>query len=78
MPIFDFHCTACQADFERLTKLSDPLPPCPACGSTAVERVLSRLAPAARSGELIASARRQAAREGHFSHYSRAERGKLK
>ena len=45
MPIFDFHCTACQAGFERLTKLSDPLPPCPTCGSTAVQRVLSRLFP---------------------------------
>jgi putative FmdB family regulatory protein len=78
MPMFDYHCTACQAGFERLMKLSDPLPACPACGATTVERILSRLAPVGKSGEIIASARKQAAREGHFSHYSKAERSKLR
>lgn len=77
MPIFDYHCSACGGDFERLMKLSDPAPVCPQCGAATVERVLSRLAPPGKTAGIVASARRQAAREGHFSHYSKAERGKL-
>ena len=79
MPIYDYHCRACQAGFELLVRGSSATPPaCPHCGSTELERQLSRVAPPGQSATLVARARRQAAAEGHFSHYSRAEKAKLK
>jgi putative FmdB family regulatory protein len=42
MPIYEFECTACQAVFDRLQKLSDPDPvDCPECGKPQVKRRLS-------------------------------------
>lgn len=76
MPLYDYHCPACGADFELLVR-SDTLVACPDCRATSVERQLSRVAPAGTSGEIIASARRAAAKQGHFSHYTKAERAKL-
>ena len=76
MPLFDFHCPACGADFERLVR-AGTLPDCPQCHATTVERRLSRIAPAGTCAAVVASARRAAAKEGHFSHYSKAERAKL-
>ncbi|MFI4969870.1 MAG: FmdB family zinc ribbon protein [Lysobacterales bacterium] len=47
MPIYEFECTACDAVFDRLQKLSDPDPVvCPECGKPRVKRLLS--APAFR------------------------------
>lgn len=76
MPLYDYHCTACQADFELLVRASS-VPTCPQCGSTALERRVSRIAPAGTSAGLIAAGRRAAAKEGHFSNYSRSERAKV-
>lgn len=77
MPLHDYHCDHCGHDFETLVR-SGTVPACPQCGSTtALVRQLSRIAPAGTTAALLAGARRQAAREGHFSHYSKAERAKL-
>lgn len=76
MPIYDFRCTACGRTFERLVRGGDA-PTCPDCGSGALDRLVSRPAAPGQSAGLIANARRQAAREGHFSHYSRAEKSKV-
>lgn len=76
MPIHDYHCSACQADFELLVR-SSTTPTCPHCASTALERQISRIAPAGTSAAIIAAGRKAAAREGHFSNYSRAERVKV-
>lgn len=76
MPLFDFRCAACDLTFEKLVR-ADVLPPCPQCGGTAVEKCVSAPQAPGKSTELVAGARRQAAREGHFSNYSRAERTKL-
>jgi putative FmdB family regulatory protein len=76
MPIYDYHCNQCQQDFELLVRASST-PTCPHCGSTALDKLLSRIAPAGTTAGIVAHARRAAAREGHFSHYSRAERAKL-
>ena len=48
MPIYAYHCTACDHRFDRLQKLSDPDPDaCPACAATGeVKRQLT--APAFR------------------------------
>ena len=53
-------------------------PTCPYCASTALQRQVSLTAPQGTSAAIIASGRRAAAREGHFSHYSKAEKAKLK
>ena len=42
MPIYEFQCSACGHNFDRLQKLSDPDPStCPACGAPQVQRQLS-------------------------------------
>jgi putative FmdB family regulatory protein len=77
MPLFDFQCSACQAAFELLVR-GDTVPTCKHCGSTAVERRVSLTSPQGTAQATIAAGRRLAAREGHFSNYSRAERARIK
>jgi len=76
MPLYDYRCTACHSEFELLVRASS-VPACPQCGSTELERAVSRIAPAAKIEAIRASNRRAAAREGHFSNFSQAERAKL-
>ena len=77
MPLYDYHCSACGSEFELLVR-SSTVPACPHCGGTALDRLVSLTAPQGTSQALIAAGRRAAAKEGHFSHYSRAERTKLR
>jgi putative FmdB family regulatory protein len=77
MPLHDYRCQACGRQFELLVR-SSTVPACPHCAGTALEKLLSLTAPQGGSRALIAAGRRAAAREGHFSHYSRAERGRIK
>lgn len=77
MPLFDFHCKQCDSHFEVLMRGSDT-PVCPECGSANVEKMVSLPAAPSKTAGLIASARAQAAREGHFSNYARSERPKRK
>jgi len=76
MPLFDFECTQCQATFEQLVR-RDTVPTCPHCGSTAVSKTLSRLAPAGKIEAIRLSNRRAADAQGHFNHYSASERARL-
>ncbi len=76
MPLFDFHCTACEADFELLVR-SDTTPVCPQCGSAAVEKRVSRLAPAGKIESIRLAHRRAADAAGMFSNYSPSERARL-
>lgn len=41
MPIFEYRCSACGADFEQLVLKGSSPPRCPACASEDVERLLS-------------------------------------
>ncbi|MBU2718607.1 zinc ribbon domain-containing protein, partial [Acidithiobacillus ferridurans] len=43
MPIFDYHCCDCDADFELLV-MGSTIPNCPQCGSQHLEKQLSRVA----------------------------------
>lgn len=77
MPLYDYRCKRCDAEFELLVRAST-VPTCPQCASTELERAqVSRLAPAGKIEAIRMSNRRQAAREGHFSHLDRGERAKL-
>ena len=72
MPIFDFHCTGCGKTFELFVQSSTE-PVCPECGSQQLEKQVSLVAPQGKTAGIVSSARRQAAREGHFSNYSASE-----
>ncbi|GLS16673.1 FmdB family zinc ribbon protein [Hydrogenophaga electricum] len=76
MPLFDYHCTACHADFERLVR-SGTTPTCPHCGSTALDKTVSRIAPAGKIEAIRLAHRRAADAAGMFSNYSPSERARL-
>lgn len=76
MPIYDFQCSACGHAFEELVRLGET-PNCPACGAESPRKLLSAPSPPGTSRATVAGARRQAAREGHLSNYTRAEKQKL-
>ncbi|ABD85995.1 FmdB family zinc ribbon protein [Rhodopseudomonas palustris] len=73
MPLYSFHCAKCDSDVELLVGCDDK-PACPHCRSKKLQRLVSRVVAPGKSGGLIKAARAQAAREGHFSNYSRSER----
>lgn len=73
MPLYDYHCSCCQQDCELLIS-GDSTPLCPNCGAAKLEKLLSAPAAPGRSKAILQRARKQAAREGHFSHYSKQER----
>lgn len=77
MPMHDYRCQACGACFELLLR-PGTAPACRQCGSTALERQLALTAPPGRSRAIMAAGRRAAAREGHLSHCSRAERSTVR
>jgi len=72
MPIFDFHCAPCDTTFEKMVRSGEAVT-CPHCGGT-VDKLMSAPQPPGKSKSIIAGARQQAAREGHFSHYRKSER----
>ena len=42
MPIYEYQCSACGHQLERLQKISDPpLTDCPACGKPALQKLVS-------------------------------------
>lgn len=76
MPLYDYHCQACQAAFELLVR-SSTTPACPHCGSSDLARAVSRIAPAGKIEAIRLSNRRLAAAQGHFNHYSASEQARL-
>ena len=73
MPLYSYHCAKCAKDFELLIGSSEK-PACPTCGGRKLERLMSRVAPEGKSRGVAKAMRTQAARAGHLSNYSRAER----
>lgn len=73
MPIYDFLCKKCDRHFEFLVRGSNT-PICPECASPEVEKQVSKPAAPGKTAGIVANARSQAAREGHFSNYSQSER----
>ena len=58
MPIFEYRCPSCEAEFECLVRGTDT-PACPSCGSTTLERLLTTFAvsSAERSKRVLTTAR---------------------
>ena len=77
MPIYDFHCRHCHRTFELLVRTSDTLA-CPECGADDLEKQVSLPAAPGKTAGILAAARAQAAREGHFSNYKPSERPRRK
>ena len=52
MPIYEYRCSQCALEFERLRPMgrADEPGPCPQCGSSAVLRCLSTFASFSREG----------------------------
>ena len=46
MPIYEYHCDACNKDFEELV-FGDAVPACPHCGARTTHKLMSRCAFAA-------------------------------
>ncbi|MEM5317645.1 zinc ribbon domain-containing protein [Paraburkholderia sp. JHI869] len=76
MPLYDYVCRNCNFRFETLVR-TNSLASCPRCSSNAMDKQVSAPSAPPRNKALIAAARRQAAREGHLSNYSAAERMQL-
>lgn len=72
MPFYSYHCPACDTVFETLVR-GDEVPACPQCGGQSLERLMSAAAIHGKTRAAMSAARSQAAREGHFSNYSRSE-----
>ncbi len=75
MPIYEYHCPHCDAQFEKLVR-SDTVVACPQCGATDVTKCVSMPTPPGQSAGIIRRARARAAAEGHMSNISAADRGK--
>ncbi|MCX7175788.1 MAG: zinc ribbon domain-containing protein [Proteobacteria bacterium] len=73
MPLYDYRCSACTRTFELLIR-ADSVPACPNCGSQQLEKQVSAPAAPGKSAGILKRARRQAAKEGHFSNYKPSER----
>ena len=44
MPIYEYRCESCSTRFEEfLSSSTKPTPPCPKCGSTKAERLMSSI-----------------------------------
>lgn len=73
MPLHSYRCTACEAEFEILVRPSETAA-CPSCGATVLERLISTgVGAGGKSAGLLRNARAAAAKEGHFSNYSKSE-----
>jgi putative FmdB family regulatory protein len=67
MPLYDFRCRACDEAFEEFAPPGETAP-CPACGATDVERVLSGFA-----GPFTTAPRGLAARRSNAQRRAREE-----
>jgi putative FmdB family regulatory protein len=72
MPLFEYRCLACQAEFELLIRGSTE-PVCPACGAVSLEKLLSMFA-VSSEGTTERSRQRLGAQQREQSRRSQAER----
>jgi putative FmdB family regulatory protein len=75
MPMYEYHCPACDKQFEMLVR-SSTVVACPHCGSTVVDKCVTAPHPPSKSAAIIKARRKAAAAEGHLSNYSKADQAK--
>ena len=76
MPMYEYHCPACDHHFEMLVR-SSTVPACPQCGATALSKCISAPQAPGKSAGIIKRSRARAAAEGHLSNFSKSERPKI-
>ena len=74
MPLYDYQCEKCDAEFELLVFPSET-PTCPSCGSEQLQRRMSRISNDMKTPGLMRAGRAAAAKAGHLSNFSAKERG---
>jgi putative FmdB family regulatory protein len=77
MPLYSYHCSKCDKDFELLIGMSETAA-CPTCKSKKLERLPARVVAPGKSKEFLKRMRAQAAREGDLSNFSAKERATFK
>jgi putative FmdB family regulatory protein len=73
MPLYDFACPQCGHRFEARTGFDEPGPPCPACGASDPERMISGFA-TSRSPALKGLAAQRSDDSRRIREQARAER----
>jgi putative FmdB family regulatory protein len=68
MPLYDYHCAACDKAFELLVRSAD-VPACPSCGTQDIQRLVSGVAPPGKAKGTARAMRAAAARAGHTSNF---------
>jgi putative FmdB family regulatory protein len=51
MPIYEYRCQSCNAEFELIVRAST-VPACPSCGATSLEKILSMFAVSSEGTQL--------------------------
>ena len=41
MPIYEYECKSCSHSFERIMKVAEEAPACPACGATETTKIVT-------------------------------------
>ncbi len=69
MPIYEYYCPDCNAEFEKLVRLSEAnvIPDCPACGKKHAQKKLSAFATSGGSIGHSTSVSSCGSGGGHFS-----------
>ncbi|WP_152052666.1 FmdB family zinc ribbon protein [Tautonia marina] len=55
MPLYEYHCDACDRDFEALVRSASDTPKCPSCGASELTKQFSVPASARSSGSASSS-----------------------
>jgi putative FmdB family regulatory protein len=74
MPLYNYTCEGCAAEFELLVRASD-IPKCPSCGSERLQQQVARISTEIKYPAIAKSWRQAAARSGDLSNFSKEERG---
>jgi putative FmdB family regulatory protein len=77
MPLYPYHCKACEAEFEMLVRASDS-PACPSCGSADLQQLVCLPVKEGKSKALKQAWRARAQREGDLSNFSKKEVNTIK
>ena len=73
MPLYDYVCKTCKAEFELLVR-SSGIPTCPSCGGIDLQKQVAKIASEIKYPAIAKSGRRAGAFSGDLSNFSQGER----